>query len=139
MAALHAKGPKIVVISSCHLHGDKDTLHCFVSAAARGAADGSTYSVMRIQIRKVEGHYTGTGDLTTCLMLGWLHKLVLSPGSSTDSTKGCSNGSTNGSAAVEVEEEGIPSVFRCLIDTLATVQAVSELCDALFCDVCAVL
>lgn len=49
-------------------------LHCYVLYPA-GSQDAEHAEVTCIEIAKMEGHYTGTGDATAALMLAWVHLL----------------------------------------------------------------
>lgn len=81
MSALHQLGPRIVIVTSCHLEGNMDTLHCFISYPTGDdtQSNGGDHAVSHVEIAKIDGNYTGTGDLTAALLLAWLHKLYLEP------------------------------------------------------------
>ncbi|GMH92973.1 hypothetical protein TrST_g3824 [Triparma strigata] len=66
--ALHALGPTVVVITSMHFEDEDGKLTIMVS-------DKSLPETARwaVTFDRIEGHYTGTGDLTAALLLAWDH------------------------------------------------------------------
>ena len=62
------KGLRTVVITSCSLSAG----HVTVVASFRETA--SAGRVLMSQIRRLDGYFTGTGDLLAALLLGWLSK-----------------------------------------------------------------
>ena len=69
VSALHELGPQIVVVTSMQLEDfPADKLVMMVSERALG--------VFCIEIDKVNGHYTGTGDLVAALLLAHEHNFV---------------------------------------------------------------
>jgi pyridoxine kinase len=68
---LLSMGPEIVVITSTELEEHPGLLCCFVLERAK-----STGLVMtRVTVPKLDGHYTGTGDVAAALLLAWTHRL----------------------------------------------------------------
>jgi pyridoxine kinase len=84
---LHSKGPGTVILTSLHL----DSKFVTIIASTRikqqqqqhsggnhlgNASDnkiGNTFAQYKLRVPRVEGYFTGTGDLFTALLLGWLH------------------------------------------------------------------
>jgi hypothetical protein len=128
------------------------TLHCYVlyprrlgsqpssllsSSAAASAAAAATEGpeeeaeeevvVSKVCVRKVDGAYTGTGDATAALMLGWVHLLL-----------------SQGAAATATPTGGADPIHTALLHALATVKVrvgvglgCALLCFAVLC--CALL
>ena len=48
-----------------------DTLHCY--ALIRGDS-ASTATIARVIVPKIPGYFTGTGDATTALLLGYIYR-----------------------------------------------------------------
>ncbi|KAG7670781.1 hypothetical protein Ndes2526B_g01465 [Nannochloris sp. 'desiccata'] len=90
-AILHSKGPHTVVITSLNL--DPSWVIIVASTTIeqkqkhtgqlRGTtADGNTtrttennsYTQYKLRVPRVKGYFTGTGDLFTALLLGWMHR-----------------------------------------------------------------
>lgn len=69
--ALHAQGPKIVVITSMEADIFNGQLVCILS---HKPDDNGTYKSFMIKIPKFDCAFTGTGDLFAALLTGWLHK-----------------------------------------------------------------
>ncbi|XP_026276605.1 pyridoxal kinase [Frankliniella occidentalis] len=65
-AVLHNMGPQTVVISSSEL-GDDDSLLCLASMIVEGKRERAI-----VTFPKLEGSYTGTGDLFSALFLAWM-------------------------------------------------------------------
>lgn len=66
--ALHARGVRTVVLTSCEFEGQgEDALLLLASIARPGAAP----RLIQAAQPRVEGHYTGTGDLIAALLLAW--------------------------------------------------------------------
>jgi len=78
-AALHNQGVHTVVITSASLDASasEEMITLLASQRHAGAADGTTPADTRyrLDIPKIQGSYTGTGDLTAALILAWTHKL----------------------------------------------------------------
>ena len=70
--ALHAKGPKVVFLTSSSL-GDGDSLTVMISATG-GEGSGGPATRHQILIPKLEGYFTGTGDLIAATFLAWHHR-----------------------------------------------------------------
>jgi pyridoxine kinase len=56
----------VQMLASIRTHGRP------LTASAGNAAQGA-YVVFRCTMRRLRGHYTGTGDLAAALLLGWMH------------------------------------------------------------------
>ncbi|KAL6783754.1 PDX2 [Auxenochlorella protothecoides x Auxenochlorella symbiontica] len=69
-AQLHRLGPHTVVITSLDLEPDHVTV---LASTTQPQAEGAL-STFRILVPRVQAYVTGTGDLFTALLLGWLHK-----------------------------------------------------------------
>ncbi|XP_057522153.1 pyridoxal kinase-like isoform X2 [Amaranthus tricolor] len=65
---LHAAGPSKVVITSININGDL----CLIGSS-KTEKDESPEQ-FKITIPKIPSYFTGTGDLTTALLLGWSNK-----------------------------------------------------------------
>lgn len=70
--ALHAMGPQTVVITSIRLQQDPDKL--LLIASTRLPQRAGCPAQLQVLIPKLDGYFTGTGDLLTALLLAWLHK-----------------------------------------------------------------
>ena len=69
-------GPKIVVITSSELEEFPGLLGCY--AMAVNEADDTMVDVSRIVVKKIDSiaaSFTGTGDCSAALLLGWTHIL----------------------------------------------------------------
>lgn len=66
--ALHALGPRIVVITSADIDGE------FLVLGSHYPKEGSKPSRFKIKLQKLPAYFTGTGDLMTALLLGWSYK-----------------------------------------------------------------
>ncbi|EFN56196.1 hypothetical protein CHLNCDRAFT_56126 [Chlorella variabilis] len=71
-SALHARGPHTVVITSSALPGWEE--HVTILASTAQAQRGGGARQLRMRVPRVHAYFTGTGDLFTALLLGWLHK-----------------------------------------------------------------
>lgn len=70
---LHDIGPEFVVITSMYLQGKEDFIVMLASKRTKtnnGIFQDILYS---IESPVIEGRYTGTGDVTAALLLGWTH------------------------------------------------------------------
>ncbi|KAH7658525.1 Pyridoxine kinase protein [Dioscorea alata] len=65
---LHAAGPKKVVITSLHLNGT------LLLIGSHQKEKDHPPEQFKIAIPKIPAYFTGTGDLTTALLLGWSNK-----------------------------------------------------------------
>ena len=81
-AALHARGPRVVVVTSLDLAADHPNhVAMLASAVDDGGGDGGggagavAVRQWRLLLPKVEAmHFTGTGDLMAALLLAWTHR-----------------------------------------------------------------
>lgn len=71
-AALHTRGPHTVVITSCHLPGWDDYVTVLASTTQPQIEGGAQQ--LRLRVPRVHAYFTGTGDLFTALLLGWMHR-----------------------------------------------------------------
>ncbi|CAK9093459.1 N-terminally processed] [Durusdinium trenchii] len=73
-AALHARGVQTVILTSCELPpdagGQGDSL-LLLASVARGKGEAGPPRLFQAVQPKVEGHFTGTGDLIAALFLAW--------------------------------------------------------------------
>ncbi|KAL8117910.1 hypothetical protein AgCh_015701 [Apium graveolens] len=65
---LHAAGPSKVVITSMNVDGN------LILIGSHQKEKGQTAEQFKIQIPKIPAYFTGTGDLTSALLLGWSNK-----------------------------------------------------------------
>lgn len=65
---LHAAGPSKVVITSINMDGN------LLLIGSHQKQEGQTPLQFKIVIPKIPAYFTGTGDLTTALLLGWSNK-----------------------------------------------------------------
>ncbi|CAJ2653153.1 pyridoxal kinase [Trifolium pratense] len=65
---LHAVGPSKVVITSINVDGN------LLLIGSHQKEKGHTPKQFKIVIPKIQAYFTGTGDLTTALLLGWSNK-----------------------------------------------------------------
>ena len=80
--ALHAMGPKTVIVSSCPascFDGIDDKVEgaemIYVAGSYPDAEKGEGHwKRFFIKVRKVEGYFVGTGDLFSTLIVGWMAK-----------------------------------------------------------------
>lgn len=81
--ALHARGPRIILLTSSSCGEAEDHLTVMVSAVPVAASEGgnSTAAASRHQILvpKLAEHFTGTGDLIASLFLAWHHREPAQP------------------------------------------------------------
>ena len=82
-AALHARGPRVVVVTSLDLAADHPNhVAMLASAVDDGGGEGGGGGAGAVAVRqwrlllpKVEAmHFTGTGDLMAALLLAWTHR-----------------------------------------------------------------
>ncbi len=73
MDALHALGPRTVIVSSLFLPGKEGAVVIAGSTLDEQEEGGSHQFCM--EVPKLEGYYTGTGDLFAALTLAWMHRL----------------------------------------------------------------
>ncbi|GFH47587.1 hypothetical protein CTEN210_04062 [Chaetoceros tenuissimus] len=66
--ALHTMGPELVVLTSIMLEEGK------ISILGSKRLDDGKYDLYKVQCPTIEGSYTGTGDVTTALILAWSAK-----------------------------------------------------------------
>jgi len=92
---LHSKGPHTVIITSLHVERtwvtivasttieQKHTIGSHLGDTATATADridttritvNSTYTQYKLRIPRVDGYFTGTGDLFSALLLGWMSR-----------------------------------------------------------------
>eukprot|EP01032_Pedospumella_encystans_P011726 gene11726-13616_t len=119
---LHQLGPEIVVLTSAELISETDpssspSLHCYVLYPFAGqegdiSSNGKVMNVTRIEVSKLAGSFTGTGDATAALMLAWVHIL-------TQQSAHINNNDTSNK-----EDGGINGpISTALLNSLATVKA----------------
>eukprot|EP00598_Pedospumella_elongata_P001488 CAMPEP_0184979532 /NCGR_PEP_ID=MMETSP1098-20130426/9789_1 /TAXON_ID=89044 /ORGANISM="Spumella elongata, Strain CCAP 955/1" /LENGTH=390 /DNA_ID=CAMNT_0027502853 /DNA_START=122 /DNA_END=1294 /DNA_ORIENTATION=+ len=118
---LHQLGPEIVVLTSAELISETDptappSLHCYVlypcASQEENISNEKVMNVTRIEVSKLAGSFTGTGDATAALMLAWVHILT---------QQSAHINSNNTSSKVD---GGINSpVSVALLNSLATVKA----------------
>ncbi|KAM1221263.1 hypothetical protein TB2_008851 [Malus domestica] len=65
---LHAAGPSMVVITSININGN------LLLIGSHQKEKGLPAKQFKIVIPKIPAYFTGTGDLTTALLLGWSNK-----------------------------------------------------------------
>ena len=81
-AALHARGPRVVVVTSLDLAADHPNHVAMLASAVDdgggeggGGAGAGAVRQWRLLLPKVEAmHFTGTGDLMAALLLAWTHR-----------------------------------------------------------------
>ena len=76
MKKLLRMGPKIVVITSSELEEFPGLLGCYVMAVS--GANNTMVDVSRVAVKKIDSiaaSFTGTGDCSAALLLGWMHLL----------------------------------------------------------------
>uniref|UniRef100_A0A2K5C394 Pyridoxal kinase n=1 Tax=Aotus nancymaae TaxID=37293 RepID=A0A2K5C394_AOTNA len=76
MDILHSMGPDTVVITSSDLPSPRGSDYLIVlGSQRRRSPDGSTVMErIRMDIRKVDAVFVGTGDLFAAMLLAWTHK-----------------------------------------------------------------
>jgi pyridoxine kinase len=74
MDDLHRRGPRLVIIKSSTIAETADTILLVGSWQHRDAATGAVVRAERFQmlIPRIDGYYTGTGDLFAALMIAWM-------------------------------------------------------------------
>ena len=81
-AAIHARGPRVVVVTSLDLAADHPNHVAMLASAVDDGGEGSAGGAGAVAVRqwrlllpKVEAmHFTGTGDLMAALLLAWTHR-----------------------------------------------------------------
>jgi pyridoxine kinase len=68
---LHEKGPNVVVITSLSFPENKGSIVILASIRTEAGSDGNVYT---LSVPKIEGYFTGTGDLFSALLLGWIDR-----------------------------------------------------------------
>ncbi|PRW45098.1 ammonium transporter [Chlorella sorokiniana] len=106
-AQLHQRGPHTVVITSSDLPGWQD--HVTILASTTLPQAGGAPQRLRLRVPRVHAYFTGTGDLFTALLLGWLHKR---PGEL--------------KAALEAAVAGLQVVLRDTVDKCGAAAAAEE-------------
>lgn len=71
--ALHALGPRTVIVSSLFLPEKEGTV--VVAGSTVEAQEGGGSRQFCVEVPMLEGYYTGTGDLFAALSLAWMHRL----------------------------------------------------------------
>jgi pyridoxine kinase len=66
---LHDKGPTTVILSSLSLPEAKDTISILASVSSPNTSD-----VFMIDVKRIDGYFTGTGDLFSALLLGYIDR-----------------------------------------------------------------
>lgn len=66
---LHDKGPTTVILSSLSLPEAKDTISILASVSSPNTSD-----VFKIDVERIDGYFTGTGDLFSALLLGYIDR-----------------------------------------------------------------
>jgi pyridoxal/pyridoxine/pyridoxamine kinase len=70
MKTLIRRGPKIVIVTSSEVSDFPGYLSCYAMVAS--SDDDTTVEISRVVISKIQGsNFTGTGDLSAALLLGW--------------------------------------------------------------------
>lgn len=67
---LHGKGPKVVVITSLSFPNEEESIAILASIRT----DGGTVKVYKLVVPRIQGYFTGTGDLFSALLLGWIDR-----------------------------------------------------------------
>jgi pyridoxine kinase len=92
-AILHSKGPHTVIITSLNLdpkwvtiiasstskqqqeEEEEEQEQQLQNTAFNGTSNNNAkYTQYKLRVPRVDGYFTGTGDLFTALLLGWLHR-----------------------------------------------------------------
>lgn len=71
-AALHARGPHTVVITSSDLPGHASSVT--VVASTTRAQEAGAPQRLRLRVPRLQAYFTGTGDLLSALLLGWMSR-----------------------------------------------------------------
>lgn len=71
---IHDIGPEIAIITSMVLEGKKDEISILASHKVRSKEGSITHDIWCIESPILEGKYTGTGDVTSALLLAWSAK-----------------------------------------------------------------
>ena len=66
--SLHSKGVEKVVITSLELEPG-----CITMVCSLGVSTDRWSKKYYINLPQIQGHFTGTGDLTTAMLLAWMH------------------------------------------------------------------
>lgn len=86
---LYVMGPDIVICTSADLIDAPGKLYCYIVHCPNKpvnndeATDRNTHvlEISRVIVNKLtDNHYTGTGDVTAALLLGWIHRLSTTGG-----------------------------------------------------------
>lgn len=75
-AALHARGPHTVVLTSLDLPSAPDhvTIVASTTQPQRNNKNAAAPTVLKLTVPRVKEYFTGTGDLFSALLLAWLHR-----------------------------------------------------------------
>jgi len=90
-SVLHSKGPHTVIITSLNIEHNWVTIvasttieqkqertgQVRATAATSNATEltvNNTYTRYKVRVPRVDGYFTGTGDLFSALLLGWMHR-----------------------------------------------------------------
>mmetsp|Transcript_17179 Transcript_17179/g.32522 ORF Transcript_17179/g.32522 Transcript_17179/m.32522 type:complete len:298 (+) Transcript_17179:118-1011(+) len=84
--AIHDIGPEIVIITSMILEGNSDKFSILASHKVQSKGEPIQHSVWCIESPILEGRYTGTGDVTSALLLAWSAKNLNDLGSVLEKT-----------------------------------------------------
>jgi pyridoxal kinase len=84
--ALHDTGPEIVIITSMILQDKQDKISILASHKAQYKDGPTNHSVWCIESPILTGRYTGTGDVTSALLLAWSAKNLSDLGSVLEKT-----------------------------------------------------
>lgn len=95
---LHDKGPSVIVITSVSFENEKDddSITMLISLKRQSEKVSSRQRAHKIRVPRIEGYFTGTGDLTAALMLVWLSR----------------DGEVSPSRALELTAASIQAVLR---------------------------
>lgn len=66
---LHDQGPATVILSSLSLPEATDTISILASVSSPNTSD-----IFMIEVEKIDGYFTGTGDLFSALLLGYIDR-----------------------------------------------------------------
>lgn len=112
MKQLLRMGPRVVVITSSELTEFPGLLGCYSMSTSEN--DRSVVEVSRIVVEKIDSiatNFTGTGDCSAALLLGWSHLLSSTPSSPSSSGVG-----------YELKD-GMTKLGLALLNTIESVQA----------------
>lgn len=71
---LHRRGVKTVVLTSCDFEDRPDELILLASSITDDLKDSDEPRLIEAAQPKIDGHYTGTGDLIAALLLAWMER-----------------------------------------------------------------